>query len=103
MKHGKINILFDLQHGLRDERSCESQLIGVIDDVFKAIRGGHQTDVIIIDFSEAFDNVCDHLLVDKLTEKCPSLVPGAQLSTINTTSIVILFCISHGQSTPELP
>ena len=58
MKHGKRhNILYDLQHGFRDKRSCESQLIGFIDDVVNAIHGGNQTDVIVMDFSKAFDKV----------------------------------------------
>ena len=67
MKHGKQhNILYDLQHGFRDKRSCESQLIGFIDDVVNAVHGGNQTDVIVMDFSKAFDKVSHCLLVDKL-------------------------------------
>ena len=68
MKHGKRhNILYDLQHGFRDKRSCESQLIGFIDDVVNAIHGGNQTDVIVMDFSKAFDKVSHYLLVEKLS------------------------------------
>ena len=68
MKHGKRhNILYDLQHGFRDKRSCESQLIGFIDDVVNAIHGGNQTDVIVMDFSKAFDKESHYLLVEKLS------------------------------------
>ena len=68
MKHGKRNdILYDLQHGFRDKRSCESQLLGFIDDVVNATHNGQQSDVVVMDFSKAFDKVSHHLLVDKLS------------------------------------
>ena len=52
--------------GFRDKRSCESQLIGFIDDLVNMLQGGKQTDVIVMDFSKAFDKVNHSLLVDKL-------------------------------------
>ena len=52
--------------GFRDKRSCESQLIGFIDDIVNMLQGGNQTDVIVMDFSKAFDKVNHSLLVDKL-------------------------------------
>ena len=68
MKHGKRNdILYDLQHGFRDKRSCESQLLGFIDNVVNATHNGQQSDVVVMDFSKAFDKVSHHLLVDKLS------------------------------------
>ena len=67
MKHGKRNdILYYLQHGFRDKRSCDSQLLGFIDDVVNATHSGQQSDVVVMDFSKAFDRVSHHLLVDKL-------------------------------------
>ena len=68
MNHGKHNnILYDLQHGFRDKRSCESQLIGFIDDVVNALHGGYQTDVILMDFSKAFDKSSHDLFVETLS------------------------------------
>lgn len=49
----KHNILYDLQHGFR--RSCESQLIQLVDELAKNLSSSHQTDLILLDFSEAFD------------------------------------------------
>ena len=67
MNHGKKhNLLYSLQMGFRDKRSCESQLIGFIDDIVNMLQGGDQTDVIVMDFSKAFDKVNHSLLVDKL-------------------------------------
>ena len=62
-KHG---ILYELQHGFRSGRSCETQLVSFIDDVSKSLEKGHQTDVLIMDFSKAFDKVDHNLLCHKL-------------------------------------
>ena len=67
MKHaGDNNILYPLQHGFRSKRSCESQLIEFIDDVTNNMATGKQTDVLLMDFSNAFDKVSHSLLVHKL-------------------------------------
>ena len=60
------NILYPLQHGFRKFRSCESQLLEFIDDVTKNIENSTQTDILIMDFSKAFDKVSHNLLVHKL-------------------------------------
>jgi hypothetical protein len=53
MNHAdKSNIL---QHGFRSKRSCETQLIEFIDEVTINMSAGKQTDVLIMDFSKAFD------------------------------------------------
>jgi hypothetical protein len=49
------NILTDKQHGFRRRRSCESQLIITIDALGKSLAKGEQVDVILLDFSKAFD------------------------------------------------
>ena len=37
-KHlSKLNIFYELQHGFREKRSCESQLILLVDDLFKPV------------------------------------------------------------------
>ena len=60
------NILYPLQHGFRKFRSCETQLLEFIDDVTKNIENSTQTDILIMDFSKAFDKVSHNLLVHKL-------------------------------------
>ena len=44
-------ILYDLQHGFRDKRSCETQLIMLKEDLAKGASVGKQTDIILLDFS----------------------------------------------------
>ena len=50
-------ILYDLQHGFREKRSCETQLIMLIEDLARNASVGKQTDIILLDFSKAFDKV----------------------------------------------
>ena len=58
MKHAQShNILYDLQHGFRSSVSCETQLIQFTHDLVTNMRSGAQTDVIVMDFSKAFDKV----------------------------------------------
>ena len=60
------NILIDQQHGFREKFSCETQLISAIHDWAKGINFRSQTDVILLDFSKAFDSVPHERLVVKL-------------------------------------
>ena len=50
------NLLCHLQHGFRRFKRCESQLIEFVSDI---VNNSHakQTDIIILDFSKAFDKV----------------------------------------------
>ena len=67
MQHGNNhNILYDLQHGFRAKRSCETQLIEFSSDLFNNMQEGKQTDVLILDFSKAFDKVGHQRLICKL-------------------------------------
>ena len=50
-------ILYDLQHGFREKRPCETQLIMLIEDLARGASVGKQTDIILLDFSKAFDKV----------------------------------------------
>ena len=61
------NIICQEQHGFRKRRSCESQLIGFVDEVTDDLEKGKQTDVLIMDFSKAFDKVSHSLLIHKLS------------------------------------
>ena len=60
------NIICHEQHGFRRNRSCESQLIGLIDDLSLNLEKGLETDVLVMDFSKAFDKVSHSLLLHKL-------------------------------------
>ncbi len=60
------NILYPLQHGFRDRRSCETQLLGFVNDQVNTMHAGSQTDILVMDFSKAFDKVSHPRLVTKL-------------------------------------
>ena len=61
------NILCEEQHGFRSGRSCESQPLNTIDDFAKNLDDRKQTDVILLDFSKAFDKVPHHCLCLKFS------------------------------------
>ena len=66
-KHLSLNnILIDQQHGFREKFSCETQLISAVHDWAKGINLCQQTDVILLDFSKAFDSVPHERLLTKL-------------------------------------
>ena len=48
------------------KRSCETQLIGLVEDLSRNLIQGHQTDLILLDFSKAFDKVNHLKLLYKL-------------------------------------
>ena len=67
MKHLDSNkILHEAQHGFRKQRSCETQLVITIQDLAKNIDKKEQTDIILLDFSKAFDKVSHLHLLRKL-------------------------------------
>ena len=49
------DLLSTLHHGLRIDRSCETQLALVVQDLESSVVSSCQTDAVILDFSEAFD------------------------------------------------
>jgi hypothetical protein len=59
-------ILYRLQHGFRARLSCETQLLEFANDIFKSLTDNRQSDVIIMDFSKAFDKVSHSHLLYKL-------------------------------------
>ena len=63
----KHNILYELQHGFREKRSCETQLIQLVEDLGRQLSLGKQTDLILLDFSKAFDKVNHLKLLYKLS------------------------------------
>ena len=60
------NILFELQQWFREKRSCETQLLMLVDKISKSMQMGKQTDLIRLDFSKAFDKVAHEKLISKL-------------------------------------
>ena len=60
------DILTDCQHGFRARRSCETQFIGLYQDLAQSLDKKKQTDLAILDFSKAFDTVPHQHLLKKL-------------------------------------
>ena len=59
----ELDIFYEMQHGFREKRSCETQLIMLIDELAKTMQMGKQTDLILLDFSKAFDKVAHEKLL----------------------------------------
>ena len=67
MKHlEQRGTLYFLQHGFRKERSCETQLLSLHEDLTKARNDKLQTDLVVMDFAKAFDKVSHRHLTAKL-------------------------------------
>jgi hypothetical protein len=60
------NILTDKQHGFRRRRSCETSLLTTVQDLASTLEKNHQIDLILLDFSKAFDTVPHTRLLNKL-------------------------------------
>ena len=58
VKHLDTNgLMYDLQHGFREKRPCETQVVSLIEDLARKASQRKQTDFILLDFSKAFDKV----------------------------------------------
>ena len=67
MRHFEsYNILTNYLHSFREARSCESQLLITVDDLTHNLGDGLQTDLILLDFSKAFNKVPHLHLLHKL-------------------------------------
>ena len=67
MRHANThNILYQLQYGFHSMRSRETQLLEFVADITNVTQKGAQTDILIMDFSKAFDKVGHIKLVQKL-------------------------------------
>ena len=67
MTHLELHgILCHQQHGFRRKRSCETQLLEFADELVNNMAKGKQTDILVMDFANAFDKVNHSLLVHKL-------------------------------------
>lgn len=67
MKHfDSHKVLSDSQHGFRKRRSCETQLLVTTHELAQHLSQGSQVDMILLDFSKAFDKVPHARLLEKL-------------------------------------
>ena len=67
LKHLEDNsILTDCQHGFWARRSCETQLLTLVHELADSIDRGKQMDLVILDFSKAFDRVPHQRLLAKI-------------------------------------
>ena len=64
----KHNILYDLQHGFRERRSCKTQLIQLVEDLGRKLIEHKQVDLVLLDFSKAFDKVSHSKLLFILSQ-----------------------------------
>ena len=65
----KYDIITSKQHGLRKGMSCETHLVEAIHDWTTTLNKGQgQADVILLDFSKAFDTVPHQRLLQKLSK-----------------------------------
>ena len=62
----KNKILTSVQHGFRAEHSCDSQLLLTTEDLVQNYEDKIQTDIIVLDFSKAFDVVPHQRLIHRL-------------------------------------
>ena len=60
-------VLSDEQFGFRPGRSTDDQLLLTYNDITKSLDGGLVSDLILFDFSKAFDMVCHSVLLEKLS------------------------------------
>ena len=89
------DLLYDLQHGFREKRSCETQLTMLVEDLARSVSQGKQTDLILLDFSKAFDKVNHAKLLWKLHQYG---IRGNALAWIraflgNRSQTVVLDCV----------
>jgi hypothetical protein len=67
MKHlDQKNILVKFQHCFRANHSCETQLLNTVEDLFRRLDMRTATDLLILDFSKAFNTVPHRRLLSKL-------------------------------------
>ena len=62
-----FNIICKEQHGFRKHRSCETQLLEAVNDLTSNLNANIQTDLLLLDFSKAFDTVSHKRLLSKLS------------------------------------
>ena len=67
MEHLQIyNVLIENQHCFRVGHSCQTQLISLVEDLLYAMDNQYQIDIMLLNFTKAFDKVPHRRLVTKL-------------------------------------
>ena len=67
MKHlQNKSVLIEIQHGFRAGHSCQTQLISLVEDLLYAMDNKYQIDIILLDFTKAFDKAPNWCLLTKL-------------------------------------
>ena len=67
MNHLESNhILNDYQYGFRSSHSCQAQLISIIEELQLALDSHNQVDLLMLNFSKAFDTAPHQHLLKKL-------------------------------------
>ena len=86
------HVLVNYQHGFRRGRSCESQLITIVELIARNLDHGKQTDVLLLDFSKAFDTVPHKRLLKKLDhyEICGQLIKRIESWLCRRTQKVVV-------------
>ena len=62
----ELNLANYVQYGFRLSHSCQAQLISIIEELQLALDCHHQVDLLMLDFSKAFDTVPHQHLLKKL-------------------------------------
>ena len=78
------NVLYDLQHELRQKRSCETQPLQLVEDLGRQLIKGKQTDLVLLDFSKAFDKVSHLKLLFELSQH------GVNGNTLNWINVFLV-------------
>ena len=92
------NFLTPLQHGFRQKRSCETQLLTTLNDFSNSLNSSGQTDAILLDFSKAFDKVDHKLLLSKINNAGihgPLLDWISSFLTNRSQYVIVEGCISN--------
>ena len=94
-------ILYELQHGFRDKRSSETQLIQLVEDLSRQLIQGKQIDLVLLDFSKAFDKVNHFILLFKLSQhgNRGDTLTWIKSFLVGRTQAVVL----EGESSEEVP
>ena len=61
------DILYGLQHGFREKRSCKTQLLELVEKLYRKVSNCDHVDLVLLDFSKAFDTFNHLKLLFKLS------------------------------------
>ena len=94
-------ILYELQNGFREKRSCETQLIQLVENLSRQFIQGKQVDFVLLDFSKAFDKVSHLILLFKLFQHgiWSNTLTWIKSFLVGRTQAVVL----EGESSEEVP